>query len=315
MPAAPDITTPDITVPDLTGRRALVTGASDGVGVQIATHLARAGAEVIMPVRNPGKGKAAAAHIEQEIPGAALDVATMDLSSLASVEAFADELLADGRPIHFAINNAGVMTPPSRQETADGLELQLGTNHIGHVALIGRLLPLLRAGAATVTSQVSIAADRNDVAWDDINWEKSYDGMKAYSSSKILLGLFGMELNRRSIAGGWGITGNLSHPGVTPTNLLAAQPQMGRRKDTPAVRVIRALSRRGWVVGTPESAALPAVLAATRGEGGKLYGPSGFRHLGGPPTEQTVYSRLTDVDDAVRGWQLSQDLAGVRFPG
>lgn len=304
----------DIPVPDLAGRRALVTGASDGVGLEIAARLARAGATVVMPVRNASKGDAAAARIRERTPDAAIEVRALDLSSLASVGRLADELLAEGRPIDLLINNAGVMSPPTRQLTADGFELQFATNHLGHFALTTRLLPLLAAARAHVVSQVSIAADQGAINWDDLSWERDYTPMKAYSSSKIAFGLSALELQRRSDAAGWGITSNLSHPGVTPTNLLAAQPGMGRPDDTPAVKVIRALSRRGILVGTPASAALSAVYAATSPEaqGGRLYGPKGFRHLGGLPAEQPVFTRLRSEEDARRVWELSEKLTGVR---
>lgn len=305
----------DIHVPDLTRGLALVTGASDGIGLQIAARLTRAGAEVLMPVRNPAKGRAAMERIRSQVPGARLQVHQLDLASLASVTAFADALLDDGRPIDILINNAGVMNPPTRQLTADGFELQFATNHLGHVALTGRLLPLLRAGRAHVTTQVSVAADQGSVNWDDLQWESNYDPMKAYSSSKIALGLFAMELDRRSTEEGWGIQSNLSHPGVTPTNLLSAQPQLGRQRDTTAVRFIRALSRRGILFGTPESAALTAVHAATSPDaaGGRLYGPSGFQHLRGLPAEQRLYSRLANAADARRIWDLSERLVGVEL--
>ncbi|MDT0310696.1 SDR family oxidoreductase, partial [Streptomyces sp. DSM 44917] len=144
----------------------------------------------------------------------------LDLSSLDSVAALGGSLAEEGRPIHLLVNNAGVMTPPDRQTTADGFELQFGTNHLGHFALVGRLLPLLQAGQARVTSQISVSADRNAINWDDLNWERSYNGMGAYSQSKIAFGLFGLELDRRGRAEGWGLTSNLSHPGVAPTSLL-----------------------------------------------------------------------------------------------
>ncbi len=157
------------------------------------------------------------------------------------------------------------MTPPDRQTTADGFELQLGTNHLGHFALVGHLLPLLRAGRARVTSQASVAARSGSIHWDDLDWERSYDGMAAYRQSKIACGLFGLELSRRSAAAGWGITSNLSHPGVAPTSLLAARPELGRADDTTGVKVIRWLSAHGLLVGTVESARLPALMAATTG--------------------------------------------------
>ncbi|MEU6249487.1 SDR family oxidoreductase [Glycomyces sp. NPDC047010] len=303
----------DITIPDLTGRRAVVTGASDGMGLGIAERLAAAGAEVVMPVRNRRKGDAAAERIRANVPGARVELQDLDLSSLASVEALADALLADGRPIHLLVNNAGVMTPPDRQTTADGFELQFGTNHLGHFALVARLLPLLRAGRARVTSQVSVAARRGRINWDDLNWDRGYHGGRAYSQSKIAFGLFGLELDRRSRAEDWGISSNLSHPGVAPTSLLAARPELGRDRDTAGVRLIRFLSARGILLGTVETAKLPALLAAT-GEPGVLYGPSGPGHLGGPPSLQRLYAPLRSAEEAQRVWRVSEELTRTAMP-
>ncbi len=309
-------TRPDITVPDLTGRLAVVTGASDGFGLELATRLAGAGAEVIMPVRNRRKGEAAMASIRERYPYAVLSLRDLELSSLASVAALADTLRAEGRPIHLLINNAGVMTPPRRQTTADGFELQWGSNHLGHFALVGRLLPLLRDGRARVTSQLSISANQNAINWDDLNWEKSYNGGRAYSQSKIAFGLFGLELDRRSQAAGWGVTSNICHPGIAPTNLLAARPEIDRDKDTFGVRVIRALSRGGVLTGTVPTAVLPALLAATSPDarGGAFYGPSGLGGLSGAPAEQPLYSRLRGEEEARRVWRISEELTGVTFP-
>lgn len=302
----------DIPVPDQSGRIAVVTGASDGIGFHIAARLARAGAEIVMPVRNPVKGAAAAHRIHQEVPGARVDVRALDLSSLESVADLAVGLVREGRPIDVLVNNAGIMTPPRRQMTREGFELQLATNHLGHFALTVRLLPLLRAAGATVTTQVSVAARRGEVAWDDISWEGGYDPMAAYSSSKIAMGLFAMELHRRSEAEGWGVRSTLSHPGVTPTNLLAAHPEMGRPRATPQIRLIRLLSRLG-VAGTPEVAALSAVHAATSpgARSGTMYGPSRFGHISGPPAEQRVFRPLQSPEDGHRIWTLSERLAGV----
>lgn len=305
----------DIDVPDQTGRLAVVTGATDGIGLGIARRLAAAGAEVVLPARSPEKGQRAAETIRAQVPGARISVPALDLASLESVVSFGEELRAQGRPVHVLVDNAGVMAPPERRTTADGFELQLGTNHLGHVALVAALLPLLREGRARVVHQVSVAARRGAVHWEDLQWERSYDAMRAYSSSKIAFGLWGLELDRRSRAAGWGITSSLSHPGVAPTNLLAAQPGMGRTEDTREVRVIRALSRRGILVGTAASAALPAVHAATSpgAGGGRLYGPGGLGHLGGRPTEQRLYPPLRDEAEAARVWERSAELAGVEL--
>lgn len=306
----------DIDIPRLAGRRAVVTGASDGMGVVIATRLARSGAEVVLPVRDRAKGEAAARRIRSAAPEAGLVLRDLDLASLDSVAAFGASMRADGEPVHILVNNAGLMTPPERRTTADGFELQWGTNHLGHVALVGALFPLLQEGRARVTSQVSIAARSGSIDWDDLNSERTYRAQRAYSASKIALGLFGLELDRRSAAAGWGITSNLAHPGVAPTNLLAAQPGYGRAADTGAVRVIRWLSARGLLLGTPETAALPALLAATGDDaaGGRLYGPSGPGHLGGAPAEQRLFAPLRDTAEAARVWEVSQRLTGIALP-
>ncbi|TCB97350.1 SDR family NAD(P)-dependent oxidoreductase [Micromonospora zingiberis] len=306
----------DITVPDLSGKRAVITGASDGMGLGMAARLAAAGAEVILPVRNPRKGEAAISTIRRAAPGAKVSLRSLDLSSLASVAALSDTLSEEGAPIHILINNAGVMRPPNRQSTADGFELQFGTNHLGHFALVARLLPLLRAGRARVTSQISIAARRGRINWDDLNWERSYHGMRAYSQSKIAFGLFGLELERRSRAQGWGISSNISHPGVAPTSLLAARPEIGRGQDIPQYRLIRAMSARGILAGTVETAKLPALMAATDpgAKPGVLYGPSGPGNLGGPPAEQRMYPPLRSADEAARVWRVSEQLTDTAFP-
>ncbi|GGF41826.1 short chain dehydrogenase [Microbacterium sorbitolivorans] len=305
----------DFAIPDLTGKRIVLTGGSDGMGLVIATRLATAGAELILPVRNPRKGDAALATIHEHAPEAVVSLRDLDLSSLESVAAVGETLRSEGDPIHVLIGNAGIMHPPERQTTKDGFELQFGTNHLGHAALIGHLLPLLRAGEARVTLQISIAANQGDVNWDDPNWERSYDSMGAYSHSKIAFGLFGLELDRRSREAGWGITANLSHPGVAPTSLLDVRPEIGRTRAVRARGLITFLSRVG-ILGTVASAGLPALMAATTpgDQGGKFFGPSGLRGLGGAPTEQRPYSRLRNADDARRVWDLTQRLTRVQFP-
>ncbi|MFB2598500.1 SDR family oxidoreductase [Herbiconiux sp. P17] len=306
----------DITLPDLTGRRAVVTGGSDGIGLRIATRLAAAGADVVLPVRNARKGDAAVARIHETAPKADVTLRQLDLSSLESVAALGETLRTEGEPIHLLVNNAGVMTPPERQTTVDGFESQFGTNHLGHFALVAHLLPLLRVGNARVTSQISLAANQGSINWEDLGWARSYNGMRAYSQSKIAFGLFALELERRSVANGWGISSNLSHPGIAPTSLLAARPELGRATDTNGVRMIRWMSARHILVGTSETAALPALYAATSPDAraGRLYGPEGLGHLGGGPVEQKLFSRLRGVDDARRIWRVSEELTKQSFP-
>jgi NAD(P)-dependent dehydrogenase (short-subunit alcohol dehydrogenase family) len=303
----------DIQLPDLTGTRALVTGASDGMGLVIATRLAAAGADLVLPVRNRAKGDAAVTTITAAVPSARVALHDLDLSSLASVAALTSDLKDAGDPIHLLINNAGVMTPPSRQTTADGFELQWGTNHLGHVALVAHLLPLLRSGQARVTSQISVAAASGSINWDDLNWDRSYDGMRAYRQSKIAFGLFGLELQRRSLAEGWGITSNLSHPGVAPTNLLAARPEVGRAAAVRGRGLIVLMSRLG-LAGTVASAANPALLAATTPDAGGLqFGPNGPGRVAGRAGEQSLYPPLRDAAEAARVWDVSIEQAGLTF--
>lgn len=304
----------DLPIPDLTGRRTVVTGASDGVGWEIAAALAGAGAEVVMPVRNPSKGAAAAERIRERHPAATLIVEEVDLAVLSSVEALGARLRADGTPITILVNNAGVMTPPERMTTADGFELQFGTNHLGHFALTITILPLLRAGKARVTSQTSIAARRGAMQWNDLNWERGYDGMSAYRQSKIACALFGLELGRRSRAAGWEVTSTISHPGVAPTSLLAARPEVGRTVPTGVRRVIEWLSRHGVGVGTVHTASLPALMAATAPDAvdGAFYGPQWPGNAGGPPGAQTPWTPFRDHEAAERLWDVSEQLTGVR---
>jgi NAD(P)-dependent dehydrogenase (short-subunit alcohol dehydrogenase family) len=310
-------TQPDLDLPDLAGRRAVVTGASDGIGLGIAARLAGAGAEVVLPVRDAAKGAAAAARIRERHPQARLVMEELDLASLASVARLGERLRSDGSPVHLLVNNAGVMTPPQRRTTADGFELQLGTNHLGHLALTAHLLPLLRAGSARVVHQTSIAARRGRMSWDDLGWERDYDAMAAYRQSKLACGLFGVELARRSRAAGWGVTSVVAHPGVAPTNLLRARPEVGRTRDTLGARVIRRMAAWGVLVGTVESAQLPAVLAATAPvddeQDTAFFGPTGPGNVGGPPGRLPLWPTLRDRDDAARLWSVSEELVGVRL--
>ncbi|MEV8540828.1 SDR family oxidoreductase [Streptomyces sp. NPDC051572] len=307
---------PEPAVPDLTGKLAVVTGGSDGIGLGLAGRLAAAGAEVILPVRNQAKGGDAVGRIKAAHPGAQVSTRPLDLSSLDSVEALAATLIDEGRPVHLLVNNAGIMEPPARAETKDGFELQFGTNHLGHFALTARLLPLLRAAGSRVTAQSSVSANMGGINWADPQWRATYKPSRAYSHSKIALMLFALELDRRSARLGWGITSNVAHPGVTPTNLLAAQPHMGRSKDTASVRIIRRFASAGLLVQPLDAGPLPALYAATdpAARGGAFYGPGGFLHLSGAPVEQAVYKNARSEADARRIWELSEELTGVRFP-
>jgi NAD(P)-dependent dehydrogenase (short-subunit alcohol dehydrogenase family) len=213
------------------------------------------------------------------------------------------------------INNAGVMTPPARQLTAEGFELQFGANYLGHFALVQRLMPVLRAGRARVVSQTSFAADGARINWDDLQFARRYNAQKAYGQSKLALMLFALELDRRSQTGGWGIESNVAHPGIAVTNLLAAHPELGRSRDTGLVRVIRLLSRLGLLVQTAEGGALPALYAATNASAkhGGFYGPDGFQHLAGSAAEQEIYKSARNRGGAERLWGVSESLTGTVF--
>ncbi|QSB16836.1 SDR family oxidoreductase [Natronosporangium hydrolyticum] len=295
---------------DLHGKLAVITGGSDGIGLGLARRLAQAGAEVIIPVRNSVKGRAALAKI-----GGDSSTRTLDLASLASVAALADRLNNEGRPINILINNAAVMTPPTRHTTADGFELQFGTNYLGHFALVARILPLLIAGRARVTTQSALAAAMaRTMNWTDLQFEHGYKPWPAYSQSKLATMLFGLELNRRSEANGWGITSNVAHPGFTQTNLQAAGPTMGGTRSQ-FDAMFRLFAPLGWPVQKVEGGLRPALHAATSpaAEGGRFYGPRGLGHLTGAATEERIYRSARNPQDAARLWDVSRELADVTF--
>src|ERR1700744_2249491 len=226
---APDLVA---NVPDLTGKLAAVPGSNSGLGFGLARRLSAAGADVVIAIRNRAKGEAAIDEIRATVPNAKLTIKPLDLSSLAAVAALGEQLNAEGRPIDILINNAGVMTPPARDTTADGFELQFGSNHLGHFALTAPLLPLLRAAdGARVVSLSSLAARQSgSIHFDDLQFEKSYAPMSAYGQSKLANSIFALELDRRSRKAGWGIVSSAAHPGLTKTNLQISGPSRGREK-------------------------------------------------------------------------------------
>ncbi|MFE4829283.1 SDR family oxidoreductase [Streptomyces sp. NPDC056672] len=305
----------EVTVPDLHGKLAVVTGASDGVGLGLAARLARAGAELVLPVRNAAKGAAALERIRAAGPGAKVSTRVLDLASLASVDHLADTLLTEGRPIDLLINNAGVMAPATRHTTADGYELQFGTNYLGHVALTGRLLPLLRAGRARVTTMTSSAARAGRIDWDDLQSEKRYSPVRAYNLSKLANLLFALELERLSTASGWDIVSNAAHPGTTLTNLYASGPNLGRTRPAPHEAIMKRLAGWGVFVHSVDAGLLPPLYAATspQAKGGLLYGPDGLGQFTGGPTELAIYKSARSETDAARLWRISERLTGVAF--
>lgn len=304
-------------IPGQAGKLAVVTGASDGLGLRIATGLASAGADLVLPVRNPRKGAAAVERIRAAAPRATVTTTDLDLASLESVRALGDRLLADGRPVDILINNAAVMTPPTRHETQDGFELQFGTNFLGHFALTARVLPLLREASARVTTLSSLGARSGSFQWDDLQYRGTYEAMKAYNQSKLAQMLFALELDRRSRAAGWGIVSNTAHPGLTVTNLQTSGWNLGSDKISVRTKVFRQAPKfLPFLVQWPETGILPTLYAATSPDarGGAFYGPDGFAHLTGGPTEQKLYRAAEDRDSANRIWAEAERLAGVGFP-
>ena len=302
-------TTQDI--PDQSGRLAIVTGATGGLGLETALDLAVAGAEVILVGRNATKGAEALTLIRGRMRDANIRFEQVDLADLGSVNAFAARMLAAERPIDILINNAGVMAVPSRQTTADGFEMQFGTNYLSHFALTARLLPLLRAGKARVVQLASIAHKGGRIRLDDLNYETGYKPWPVYQQSKLAMLMFAIALQRRSDANAWGLTSVAAHPGYAHTDLIANGPGSGAG----------ALYR--WGVGVFEriaghsaaEGALPTLMAATAlsvAPGG-YYGPQGWQDLKGPPGLAAIRPQALDVGVADKLWTASEQLTGVRF--
>jgi len=294
-------TTADIPVQD--GRIAIVTGTG-GLGYETALALARAGANTIIAGRNAQKGADAVTRISAQLPSARVRFEMLDLASLASVVAFAARLADREEQLDLLINNAGVMVPPRREETKDGFELQFGTNYLGHFALTNHLLPLLRkAGGARIVSLSSVAARSGAIDLDDLNAEKSYKPMVAYSQSKLACLMFGLELQRRSTAGGWGVTSVIAHPGVARTDLLHNAP--GRWSGMGLTRTLL------WFLFQPAAqGALPTLFAATSpdAEPGGYYGPDALSETRGYPAPARIPPAALDEAVARRLWEASDKL-------
>jgi NAD(P)-dependent dehydrogenase (short-subunit alcohol dehydrogenase family) len=265
---------------------------------------------VILAVRNAAKGADAVARLTSELPHAKLSVRILDLSSLASIEHFADELTAEGRPLDVLINNAGVMAPPKRGTTADGFELQFGSNHLGPFALTGRLLPLLRAAERPrVGSTSSIIARRGRLDFDDLQSEKKYVPYGAYGASKLANLMFARELQKRSDVNDWRILSVAAHPGGTSTNLQVTGPREGREMTGLYARLAA-----GFMQEVPQGI-LPMLYATTSADAypGAYYGPDGFYELRGDVKLAHVPHRAENEADAKRLWAVSETLTGVTF--
>lgn len=302
-------------IPDQTGKRAIVTGSTGGTGYETALELARKGAEVVIAARNPQKGEDAIRRIRRALPGASVRFEPLDLASQASVAAFADRLLAEGRPVHILVNNAGVMMLPNREVTEDGFEMQLATNYLGHFALTARLLPLLKAGRARVVQLSSIAHRRGRIAFDDLNHERGYKPWPVYGQSKLAMLMFGLELDRRSAANGWGLTSVVAHPGYARTGLIANGPLIR----SPFQRAVMATVYRPFVEPlishSAAAGALPILMAATEPTvtGGAYLGATRMSELKGPPGPVKAEPQALDTAAAARLFDATEAMLGVRF--
>ena len=296
-------------MPDQTGRLAIVTGSNTGLGFDTARVLAGRGAKVVMAVRDTAKGDAAAARIRALSPGADVTVRKLDLGSLASVRDAAAEMAETYPRIDLLINNAGVMYPP-KQTTADGFELQFGTNHLGHFALTGLLLKnLLDVEGSRVVVVASIAHNiRAKIDFDDLQWERRrYDRVAAYGQSKLANLMFAYDLQRRLAAAEAKTIAVAAHPGVAATELVRHVPGAS----LPGVNWLS-----GKLLNSSELGALPTLRAATDPavRGGQYYGPDGFRELRGYPVLATSSKQSQGVAVQERLWTVSEELTGVTFP-
>jgi len=295
-------------MPPQAGKTVLVTGANSGVGFQAARELARHGAQVLLGVRDVAKGEAARQRILAESPQAQVAIVPLDMASLASIRGFAGEFVSSGAKLDVLVNNAGVMALPKREQTADGFERQFGTNHLGHFALTGLLIPaLLRAQAPRVVTVASLAHRNGKMEWDNLQSEKSYSPWGAYNMSKLANILFARELDRRTREAHSKLMSVAVHPGVSQTNISAH----GTDLKTTLFRIFG-----GLFVQNDEMGSLPTLYAATEPgvQGGQYIGPDGRGEMGGYP--KVVQPRPQGLDEQAgrRLWTVSEQLTGVVYP-
>jgi NAD(P)-dependent dehydrogenase (short-subunit alcohol dehydrogenase family) len=285
----------------------VVTGANSGLGLSTARELARAGARVVLACRNLTKGEAARRDIEAAAPGAPLELEELDLSSLDSVRAFAERFRGAHDGLDLLINNAGVMAPP-RSETADGFELQFGTNHLGHFALTGLLIGSMEGrGDARVVTLSSAAHKTGRIAFDNLGGERRYFRWRAYGQSKLANLLFALELERRLRAAGSTVKSLAAHPGWAATNLQSAGPPL---IDRPFLILGNAV-----LAQSEEMGALPTLYAATAPDlpGGTYVGPDGLAEQRGHPKPVSPNKAARDEQVARRLWDVSEQMTGVHF--
>jgi NAD(P)-dependent dehydrogenase (short-subunit alcohol dehydrogenase family) len=295
-------------IPSQRGRSAVVTGTG-GLGYEDALALARAGGEVIIAGRNPYRGADAVARIRSRQPNANVRFALLDLADIRSVRSFGSRLRAERESLDLLINNAAVMSPPTRQVTPDGFELQFGTNHLGHFALTAELLPLLRKGSAPrVVNVSSVAARSGAIDFDNLQAERSYQPMPVYSQSKLANLMFAFELQRRSWTAGWGITSVAAHPGISRTELI---PNGAGRMSLAGL----ARTLLWFLFQPPAQGALPTLYAATAADvmPGGYYGPDRLGETRGSPAVARVPPQADDDAVASRLWDVSARLTGANF--
>ena len=296
-------------MPSQQGRLAIVTGANSGIGYQAAGYLSRAGATVILACRSREKGEAASSKILARQPSAKVEVRILDVADLDSVRRFAAEFLSQSKPLDLLINNAGVMALPERRTTPQGFEMQFGTNHLGHFALTGLLLPaLLRQAASRVVTVASIAHKGGKLNFDDLNAERRYDPRGAYSQSKLANLVFGLEFDRRLRARSAQTASVIAHPGVAVTNIVSNGMGRGLK-----ARVVNALLP--FVAQSDDRGSWPLLYAATSPDahGGGYYGPDGIAEIKGTPVEVKPKPHALDPAAGKRLWEISEALTGVRY--
>jgi len=298
-------------MPSLIGTTAVVTGANSGIGWHTALELARHGAAVTLAVRTVDKGEQAAARIREVLDEAAgsavVRVARLDLGSLTSVREFAE---AWQGPLGLLVNNAGLMTPPRRRETEDGFELQFGTNHLGHFALTGRLLPaLLAAPSARVVTVSSIAHHRGRANVLDGNPAEGYSPQATYGNSKLANVLFAQELQRRATVAGVSLTSTAAHPGVSHTGLVTSEQGLG---SIPGIKQLAPLFMK-VVFQSARAGAEPTLYAAIEAAPGSYTGPQGLRETRGAVGPAKLSRQARDEALAGKLWGLSEELTGVGF--
>ncbi|MFO0590192.1 MAG: oxidoreductase [Polyangiaceae bacterium] len=297
-------------LPSQKGRIFVITGANSGIGLEAALALAGVGARVVMACRDPGRAGEALSRVKAASPSADVETVALDLASLASVRAAAAELKSRLPRIDVLVNNAGVMALPQRK-TADGFEMQLGTNHLGHFALTGLLLDQIEPKSGRVVNVSSMMHRRGKMDFDDLMSEKRYSKWDVYGQSKLANLLFTFELDRRLRKAGMAIKSVACHPGYSATNLQSAGPKMENA------------SLSGWVMSignklfaqSAAAGAWPTLYAAVGDdiEGGDYTGPSGFNEMGGPAVKVGCTKAARSEEDAARLWSASEELTGVTY--